>query len=70
MDRLNSFKRWGAKGGYRQMSCQGITRQSDVLYRLLTQAIEYEESDWHSILSKKYCSLVGGSSDCLVVISV
>ena len=41
MDTLRSFKRCGAtKGVYRQMSCQGITRQSAVLYRLLTQTIE------------------------------
>ena len=37
---LRSFKRCGAKGVYRQMSCWGITRQSAVLYRLLTQIIE------------------------------
>ena len=36
MDTLMSFKRGGAKGLYRQMSCRGIT----VLYRLLTQNIE------------------------------
>ena len=30
MDTLMSFKRCGAKGVYRQMSCQGITRQSAV----------------------------------------
>ena len=40
MDTLRSFKRCGAKGVYGQMSCQGITRQSAVLYRLLTQTIE------------------------------
>jgi len=40
MDTLRSFKHCGAKGVYRQMSCQGITRQSAVLYRLLTQTIE------------------------------
>ena len=41
MDTLrSSFKRCGAKGVYRQMSCRGITRQSAVLYRLLTQTIE------------------------------
>ena len=40
MDTLRSFKRCGAKGLYRQMSCRGITRQSAVLYRLLTQTIE------------------------------
>jgi len=40
MDTLRSFKRCGAKGVYRQMSCQGIARQSAVLYRLLTQTIE------------------------------
>ena len=40
MDTLRSFKRCGAKGVYRQMSCRGITRQSAVLHRLLTQTIE------------------------------
>ena len=40
MDTLRSFKRWRAKGVFRQMSCQGITRQSTVLFRLLTQTIE------------------------------
>ena len=40
MDILQSFKRCGAKGVYRQMSYQVITRQSAVLYRLLTQTIE------------------------------
>ena len=40
MDTLRSFKRGGAKGVYRQMSCWGITRQSAVLYRLLIQSIE------------------------------
>jgi len=40
MDTLRSFKRCGAKGVYRQMSCRGITRQSAVLYSLLTQTIE------------------------------
>ena len=40
MDTLRSFKRCGAKGVYRQISCQGIARQSAVLYRLLTQTIE------------------------------
>ena len=33
-------KRCGAKSVYRQMSCQGITRQYAFLYRLLTQTIE------------------------------
>ena len=40
MDTLRSFKRCGAKGVYRQMSCREIRRQSAVLYRLLTQTIE------------------------------
>ena len=40
MDTLRSFKRCGAKGLYRQMSYQGITRQSAVLYRNLKQTIE------------------------------
>ena len=40
MDTLRSFKRCGAKGVYKQMSCWGITRQSAVLYRLLTQTKE------------------------------
>ena len=40
MDTLRSFERCGAKGVYRQMSCEGITRQFAVLYRLLTQTIE------------------------------
>jgi len=40
MDTLRSFKRCGAKGVYRQMFCQGITRQSAVFFRLLTQTIE------------------------------
>ena len=40
IDTLRSFKSFGAKDVYRQMSCQGITRQSAVLYRLLTQTIE------------------------------
>ena len=40
MDTLRSFKHCGAKSVYRQMSCQGITRQSAILYRLLTQIIE------------------------------
>ena len=33
MDTLRSFKRCGANGVYRQMSCQGITRKSAVLYK-------------------------------------
>ena len=37
---IKVFKRCGAKGVYRQRSCQGITRKSAVLYRLLTQTIE------------------------------
>ena len=37
MDILRSFKRCGAKGVYKQMPCQGITKQSAMLYRLLTQ---------------------------------
>ena len=40
MDTLRSFKRCGAKKVYKQMSYRGITRQSAVLYRLLTQTIE------------------------------
>ena len=40
MDTLRSFKRCGAEGVYRQMSCRGITSQSAVLYRLLTQTID------------------------------
>ena len=40
MDTLRSFKRCGTNGVYRQMSCRGITRQSAVLYRMLTQTIE------------------------------
>jgi len=40
MDTLRSFKRCGDKGVYRPMSCQGITRQSAVLYRLFIQTIE------------------------------
>ena len=40
MDTLRLFKCCGAKGLYRQMSCRGITRQSAVLYRFLTQTIE------------------------------
>ena len=40
MDTIKSFKRCGVKGLYRQMSCRGITGQSAVLYRLLTQTIE------------------------------
>ena len=40
MDTLMSFKHYGAKGVYRQMPCQGITRQSAVLFRLLTQTKE------------------------------
>ena len=40
METLRSFKRSGAKGVYRQMSYQGIARQSAVHYRLLTQTIE------------------------------
>ena len=41
MDTLRSFKRCGGKGLYiQQMSCWGITRQSAVLYRLLTLTIE------------------------------
>ena len=40
MDTLRSFKRFGAKGVYRQMSCRGIARQSAVLYRLLTETIQ------------------------------
>ena len=40
MDTFRSFERCGAKGVYRQMSCEGITRQFAVLYRLLTQTIE------------------------------
>ena len=40
MHTLRSFKHCGAEGVYRQMSCRGITSQSAVLYRLLTQTIE------------------------------
>ena len=40
MDTLMSFKHCGAMGMYNHISCQGITRQSAVLYRLLTQTIE------------------------------
>ena len=39
MDTLRSFKLCGAKGVYRQISCQGITRPSAVPYRL-TQTTE------------------------------
>ena len=48
MNTLRSFKRCGAKGLYRQMSCRGIARQSAVLYRLLTQTIE-------SSVSNRFC---------------
>ena len=43
IDTLKSFKRCGAKGVYKEMCCQGITRQSGALYRLFTQAIEAPE---------------------------
>ena len=40
MDTLRPYKRCGDKVVYRQTFFQGITRQSAVLYILLTQTIE------------------------------
>ena len=40
MDKLKSFKHCGAKGVFRQMSCQEITRKFAVFYRLFTKTIE------------------------------
>jgi len=60
MDTLRSFKHCGAKGVYRQMSCQGITRQSAVLYRLLTQTIEAPKKRNRTVKSDKHIKRKSG----------
>jgi len=54
MDTLRPFKRYGAKGVYRQMSCHEITRQFAVLYRLLTQTIEAPKRRNRTVKSDKH----------------
>ena len=61
MDKLRSSKRCGAKGVYRQMSCQGIARHSAVLYRLLTQTIEAPKK--RSVKSDKHIYIQNGNPD-------
>ena len=60
MDTLRSFKRCGAKGVWRPMSCQGITRQSTVLYRLLTQTIEAPKKRNRTVKSDKHIERKSG----------
>ena len=62
MDTLRSFKRCGAKGLYRQMSCRGITRQPAVLYRLLTQTIEALKKN-RIVKSDKHIKRKSGKDD-------
>ena len=77
MDTLRPFKRCGAKGVYRQMSCRGITRPSAVLYRLLTQTIERDTQEkncqeWQTHKKKKWkrTKVCSRYSPLLVVISM
>jgi len=60
MDTLRSFKHCGAKGVYRQMSWQGITRQSAVLYRSLTQTTEAPKKRNRTVKSDKHIKRKSG----------
>ena len=60
MDTLRSFKRCSAKGVYRQMSYQGVARQSSVIYRLLTQTIEAPKKRHRTVKSDKHIKRKSG----------
>ena len=49
-----------AKGVYSQMSCQGITRQSGVLHRLLKQTVEAPKKRNRTVKSDKHIKRKSG----------